>query len=903
MVFIFGVIHNIFVKKIFINILFLLVIAFIPSSVFAKEWERNSGNPLIFTKNYSNWAEVFPFQTTVLFDDNQYKMWYASYNGSKFKILYAISNNGTDWISFGPVLENQNDVHDPIVIKNDDQFLMWFASSNNGTNYKIFRAVSIDGKNWTIDPASPVLEPQPGTWERQAISAPFVLNKDGEYKMWYSGWNGNIWQIGYATSTDGVNWIKYFSNPVIGVGDGPHVLWSGSEYKIWFQKGTSCGNGIVTMSSIDGINWQDQEQIICPKYWYEQFNIAPTVIQIGNVYKLYYNGLGNDGLWKINLATHEETKIPLIIIPGLFGSWNKDALVYNKQVGFNDWILNPIVSEYKGIEGTLMNLGYQKNQDYYVFNYDWRKSVNDSAEDLKSYLETNVFSNHSSSGVNIVGHSLGGLVGRVYMQKYSDDNVNKLITVGTPHRGAAQAYKAVEAGEIESENSFEWLGKKLLLQLYKDGIKTDKQIINEKIPVVKDLLPIDNFLINESGNIIPISSMNHQNAILLSYETDFADIFPSLKTIVGEKGDTLSGFTVGKQTLFDQLLDYYPDGRPISTLYAPGDYTVTSASAKAGSFSTFNLDHGEVIYKNQAIREILSNLGISYQDSQIVEGRKTEIFPSLVFLILSPATIEVEFNGQIYSENDGLVFIENAQAGDYNLKVKGKELGRYTLLLGQISQAANHWDKLEGEIIQNPSSSQIDTYVVSFNPDSPTSSPVDIASPTSLFKELSLFIADINKNLNLTELQRAISSIDKAEIFYGKEQKNRLKRALLDVHRYLMLSWQKSSISDLNKAKILVALEKLENLYDKSLSNYSTGIFKSRLSKKLKDYQRLIESTSKFLLFKKQRGINVFKNTQILLEIEKRVDLAHKNIERGNYNAVEIYLKSIEHLIKNARRF
>jgi hypothetical protein len=35
-----------------------------------------------------------------------------------------------------------------------------------------------------------------------------VILTDSIYHMWYSGGDEFLWEIGYATSTDGINWIK-----------------------------------------------------------------------------------------------------------------------------------------------------------------------------------------------------------------------------------------------------------------------------------------------------------------------------------------------------------------------------------------------------------------------------------------------------------------------------------------------------------------------------------------------------------------------------------------------------------------------------------------------------------------------------------------------------------------------
>ena len=61
--------------------------------------------------------------------------------------------------------------------------------------------------------------------------------------MWYTGYDGTSWRIGYATSLDGIVWEKYHANPVLGPGasgtwdgDGvahPAVLFDGVEYQMW----------------------------------------------------------------------------------------------------------------------------------------------------------------------------------------------------------------------------------------------------------------------------------------------------------------------------------------------------------------------------------------------------------------------------------------------------------------------------------------------------------------------------------------------------------------------------------------------------------------------------------------------------------------------------------------------
>ena len=56
-----------------------------------------------------------------------------------------------------------------------------------------------------------------GTWDDKYLFAPSVLLDDSTYKMWYSASStasAGV-KIGYATSTDGIVWTKFGSNPVL----------------------------------------------------------------------------------------------------------------------------------------------------------------------------------------------------------------------------------------------------------------------------------------------------------------------------------------------------------------------------------------------------------------------------------------------------------------------------------------------------------------------------------------------------------------------------------------------------------------------------------------------------------------------------------------------------------------
>ena len=108
----------------------------------------------------------------------------------------------------------------------------------------------------------------------------------------------------------------------------------------------------------------------------------------------------------------------------------------------------------------LKNAGYKENINLFVFNYPNQDAVVHSAKKFEKYIE-NLINYVRTSGtdekkacfyasksdydnnnykINIVGHSMGGLVARYYIENLGQDNhVDKLITICTPHWGSGYA--------------------------------------------------------------------------------------------------------------------------------------------------------------------------------------------------------------------------------------------------------------------------------------------------------------------------------------------------------------------------------------------------------------------------------------------------------------------------------
>jgi hypothetical protein len=224
--------------------------------------------------------------------------------------LLKILSTGTDPFE-GKFAEPGGYTVDHALIKKDGLTHLFYIRGTAATNwpeYPLFNlghAVSRDLKNWEIQ--QPVLQCPATGWDVYQVWAPYILERKGQYYMFYAGENKNVAQaICLATSSDLYNWKRYDKNPVITTG--PWGIWDSSSwsdcrdpvvlqdvdnyycYYTAVRKNPENGQAescLGISSSADLIHWKD-EGFIRLEHSLATPPESPFVLKRNGIYYLFY---------------------------------------------------------------------------------------------------------------------------------------------------------------------------------------------------------------------------------------------------------------------------------------------------------------------------------------------------------------------------------------------------------------------------------------------------------------------------------------------------------------------------------------------------------------------------------------------------------------------------------------
>ena len=306
----------------------ILAITSFPKTYALTQWAPYVGNPVLVPTEGS-WDSDYVTTPRVLFDGTTYRMWYLGGHSGVSHVGYSTSTNGITWIKHEIVLSAG----------------------------------------------------QPGQWDSSSIGLGSVLWNGSVYMMWYTGTNGTVnpgGSIGLATSTDGLNWVKYPGNPVLTPSElgndqkyiaTPYVVKLQLAYNMWYT-GKSISspsiNKILFATSPDGIHWIQLPKPVLPPStdptaWDAGGVYAPSVMWNVTTYGLWYSAINTTGVVpRIGFATSPDGQswtrsAAPILAPGPPGSWDSSG-VEQPTVVHAEGVYKMFYDGYSNLEGQRIGL-------------------------------------------------------------------------------------------------------------------------------------------------------------------------------------------------------------------------------------------------------------------------------------------------------------------------------------------------------------------------------------------------------------------------------------------------------------------------------------------------------------------------------------------------------------------
>ncbi|MBI5469872.1 hypothetical protein HY968_00920 [Candidatus Kaiserbacteria bacterium] len=454
------------------------------------------------------------------------------------------------------------------------------------------------------------------------------------------------------------------------------------------------------------------------------------------------------------------TTAPVIIIPGILGSAPHNGV----------WLIDPITHAYDNLIDTLIGNGFENDKTLFTFPYDWHKSNIDTAVLLKAKIDE-VKAVCNCAQVDIVAHSMGGLVARQYIQSdYYGHDVRKLIFLGTPQLGAPKAYLMWEGGENDTDKADQRLKAFLRIEAIKHGYTNLFDYIRARpIPSVQELLPVYGYIKHLGSPDIPTypnTAWYPSNTFLENLDNNISNLYSAGVDITNFVGDLTNSTTittlrvVPPSTISSTAIWGYgfPENFGNSSTdqgleRGVGDGTVplSSASFVPNHLLVFNSEHTELVTNAQgSVFKVLTDK----DPVSLVTDQSGLDVKMLIIQILSPADIKIiapdgkeigkDFaTGQEITANkipdafysgfgtdDEYVTIPSPLDGEYKVVTQGTGGGgTYTIATGVIADATSSTTFFTGQTAPGQIIEQ-DVHIDASSPSDTTITPADVTPPT-----------------------------------------------------------------------------------------------------------------------------------------------------------------------------
>lgn len=315
------------------------------------------------------------------------------------------------------------------------------------------------------------------------------------------------------------------------------------------------------------------------------------------------------------------------------------------------------------------------DREVYFFSYDWRNSNISSAEKLNDFIKT-----LKADKVDLICHSMGGLVGSCYVGAYGTERIDKIITCGTPYEGAPKMINVIQNWDLLDDNKEQSINFNDVADTALGIFGGLTKSVKKEFPAIAELLPTTDYV-----DVVP---MYRDSAKLFNkgdYQITTDKYVEIVKKIVGEtnykNAKVTHDFITSDKGNYGVLADfenaYFIVGTGKATISSikfqwlnsdideilyetdvkysmKGDGTVPFASAtmaeylkdKNNTIVLDDTDHGETASSEEA-RTIIKDI----IDGKDVENGTIKEKSYIVIRIACPVDVSVQLNGEKLSSD------------------------------------------------------------------------------------------------------------------------------------------------------------------------------------------------------------------------------------------------------------
>ncbi|MBT3198354.1 MAG: hypothetical protein HN350_00400, partial [Phycisphaerales bacterium] len=718
-----------------------------------------SGSVYVFNRVGANWTKqtkLFapdPGRSGAFGTDVSISGDYAVVGGDA---AYIFHRSGTDWL-WEKTLVGDTTFGESVSISGDNVVVgQSGGSSGVGAAYVYHR----DGANWSLRETLTASDTTPGAsfGETVSVSGDHIIvgadDDDAEGRGSGAAYifrdpnapppiadrtpPGNITGL-HALGGDGqvdLNWTKPSDSDLSGVvivrraGSAPAT---GPANGVSYSVGSSIGGGTVIYNA-DGASYQDTNVTNGTTYYYEAWAYDTS---------LNYSRSHSPTASATPAAAPPQV---VLVVPGILGTmptdhWASWLVFGDSGVAPENLALDPIQHTYDDLLASFRKAGYNDTpgelRTLWGASYDWRLEIapEDGSNDGRMRLSgVNPNDDEYEYGieyidywveqarddwvdygylaedfsVDIVAHSMGGLVTRAYIQSdlYDSGDIDQFLMLGTPNHGAVDAYQYREwingalnfaldkaIGFVAAGLSATGIGAPLGMALLAGAAATDIGLIEMYSPSITNLLPTFDFI----SNVWP-----HKWVHGVDDNVFLADLNSNIGAYYGSGGvDAKIFYGTGVDTDYEL---YHPLGLSLLNLVSfdggaagSGDGTVLASSAKVGGITSEALagvEHGKLGGALQSVqREIFEFLGVDVSGGFAYEtGRYRSLMDAVTGKIKSIVGLTDPVDGLITDS-------------------QGRSVG-YTEATGEVNEIPGAWYSGDGEyeltIIPAPSDGAYD---------------------------------------------------------------------------------------------------------------------------------------------------------------------------------------------------